>query len=226
MNIQGYEDFEMDSAGVHRRRMSQPKLLPPKQTEKHQQLSKEYFDMIMERAVKPTISFFEQMFAEQQLKLPLQIQYKEEKEGCYLDDGNTQCPGSKYKMLVIAPIMRDFCDEWQEHHGYWHGTNTSCLAFAAEITLRDHDSKGGRNDSVSFYAFPYYHNEGSKSHNRITYGNHGGLTLHQTELLQTYKVIKQVIEDHATAAKMNGILAQMGMENFRGMYSITTHRPK
>lgn len=182
-----------------------------KQTETHKIVSKEFFNKILTKLVEPTIGLLKQLFPD--VAFPLRVQYYDKAETCYLNDGNTQCPGSTYEMLAIIPILRDFDDEWQERQSYRNATNTSCLNFSAEITLRDYDSQKRNYNYVAFYAFPFQTRDDIKQNFRITYTNHGGLTLEKEHLLRTYNLIKQIIDDKSSNEKIENALSKMQLKD-------------
>ncbi len=86
----------------------------------------------------------------------------------YKEDGNTQCPGTKYKFTALYGLCGEDAPEWDD---FYRGEARCCLVFHADLEIRDSDEAirwgGGFNSS---YVGKY---RGDKPQVRWHYSNNG-----------------------------------------------------
>jgi hypothetical protein len=149
------------------------------------------------------ITFLHEIFFEHFTKDNFHVQtfYRTRPDTCYLDNGETQTPGTRHEFLCAIPIYREISYEYDEWSAYGHMDASSAIYMHYHCTTRNTDGKDNRSDYFDLQ-ISYLFKKDSERYggDRIVYYNHKlfdkepiNLTDHTYFML--YKGVKAVIDD-------------------------------
>lgn len=149
------------------------------------------------------IRFLYEMFKEDFTRDNFNVQtfYRTRPDTCYLDNGETQTPGTRHEFLCSIPIYREIDFEGQEWNNYGHMYDSSAIYLHYHCMTRNTDGKDIKSDYFDLQVSYLLKKESERyGADRIVYYNHGlfdrepiNLTDHTYFML--YKGVKSVIND-------------------------------
>ena len=149
------------------------------------------------------ITFLHEMFKEDFTKDNFNVQtfYRTRPDTCYLDNGETQTPGTRHEFLCAIPIYREIDFEGQEWNNHGHIYASSAIYMHYHCTTRNTDGKDVRSDYFDLQ-ISYLFKKDSERYggDRIVYYNHGlfdkePIVFSDHTYLMLYKGVRSVIDD-------------------------------
>ena len=174
--------------------------LPPKNPEVQRALFLQYVQETIIKYVDPLIAVLKLRFPE--YKWEYYQSMKEESSDDYLNDGNTQCPGTKYHQYIMIPInreMRYHYEEnpwWYETQDIYHGSSHEMIYFCFDKQYRDFDNRTRNSDYNALCVATFNFDRLNQKAQRLYYSPHG-MSLCPVVLTKLIGLVEQTLKDQA-----------------------------
>ena len=137
------------------------------------------------------------------LILPFHRRISTDSATAYENDGNTQCPGTRYDFLWTVPINREFGtvhNEWMD----WHYNGGDCaMYFNLDFKLRNSDNKINYQPTLYLSVAPMRLDTGKKNN-----GNRIESFVHKRGLTRIGLFIKQILQEQEMLAIAKDAITQ------------------